>query len=284
MTSWKHKGVERLFVSKQAVFAPPKAIRGGIPICWPQFGDMGPLQAQHGFARNVEWSLGQVTRTFRKDGSSAVTATFTLSSNDLAPDAAPGWYHSFDLTMALTLSEAGGLSQTLTVANTSQEEEWGFTTALHTYFKVDSIEGAAVVGLQGCEYLDNIDGRARKTDSDEEVRFPHEVDRIYKKWAAASSPHRDRLDIVGAVHSSVLSLSTTGGGGGPGSAAAAGGGQKGFSDAVVWNPWDAKAKRMGDYGDEEYKEHVCVEMAQCDPVRLAPGQSWTATQSLVVKP
>ena len=52
VTSWTSlAGEELLFMSDQAVFAPPKALRGGVPICFPQFSDMGPMAAQHGFAR-----------------------------------------------------------------------------------------------------------------------------------------------------------------------------------------------------------------------------------------
>lgn len=57
VTSWKSaSGQERLFVSKQALFQPPKAIRGGVPVCFPQFGALGPL-GQHGFARNTEFEV-----------------------------------------------------------------------------------------------------------------------------------------------------------------------------------------------------------------------------------
>ena len=52
---------ELLFVSSKAIFGPPKAIRGGIPICFPQFSDMGPLEVAHGFARNSEWILTELT-------------------------------------------------------------------------------------------------------------------------------------------------------------------------------------------------------------------------------
>ena len=52
-----------------------------------------------------------------------------------------------------------------------------------------------------------------------------------------------------------------------------------FQDAVVWNPHIAKAARMGDYGDDEWQEHVCHEVARtAAPVTLAPGQMWAATQ------
>jgi len=277
VTSWKHEGVERLFVSKEAVFKPPKAIRGGIPVCWPQFGDLGPLKAQHGFARNVAWRLDQVARRLQPDGSSDVSATWVLSSDMLQANPVPGWPHAFTVSLVVALSAAKGLVQTLTVANTTacapsadtQEKEakaWSFTTALHTYFKVESIEGARVSGLRGCEYLDSLDGRCRKTDTDEALSFPHEVDRIYKGCLG-----RAPLHVLGAA-----CASTNGAAAASVSVSAAG-----FTDAVVWNPWVAKAKARGDYGDDEYKNHVCVEVAQCDPVRLSPGETWTATQTLL---
>ncbi|CAM6058979.1 unnamed protein product, partial [Sphagnum tenellum] len=57
VTSWKNdKGEELLFLSSKAIFKPPKAIRGGIPICFPQFGTFGSLE-QHGFARNRFWVI-----------------------------------------------------------------------------------------------------------------------------------------------------------------------------------------------------------------------------------
>ncbi|KAG2568532.1 putative glucose-6-phosphate 1-epimerase [Panicum virgatum] len=57
VTSWKNgHGDELLFVSSKAIFKPPKAIRGGIPICFPQFGTQGNLE-KHGFARNRLWVI-----------------------------------------------------------------------------------------------------------------------------------------------------------------------------------------------------------------------------------
>ncbi|XP_006823154.1 uncharacterized protein LOC102810077, partial [Saccoglossus kowalevskii] len=56
--SWQCCGQEWLFVSKQAVYDNKKAIRGGIPVVFPNFGpwDLGP---QHGFARISRWTLSQ---------------------------------------------------------------------------------------------------------------------------------------------------------------------------------------------------------------------------------
>ena len=49
-------GEERLYLSPKAVFDGHSAVRGGIPVCFPQFADLGPLPA-HGFARNRRWTL-----------------------------------------------------------------------------------------------------------------------------------------------------------------------------------------------------------------------------------
>ena len=46
LTSWKVGGEELIFVSPKAVFEPPKAIRGGVPVCFPQFGMLGPLKVR----------------------------------------------------------------------------------------------------------------------------------------------------------------------------------------------------------------------------------------------
>ena len=57
VTSWiPAGGKEVLFMGKTATFAPGDPIRGGIPVVWPQFANIGPLP-QHGFARKTEWQL-----------------------------------------------------------------------------------------------------------------------------------------------------------------------------------------------------------------------------------
>ncbi|KAK8599147.1 hypothetical protein V6N13_077081 [Hibiscus sabdariffa] len=57
--SWRtDRGEELLFTSSKAIFKPPYAVRGGIPICFPQFGQRGSLE-QHGFARNRTWIIDE---------------------------------------------------------------------------------------------------------------------------------------------------------------------------------------------------------------------------------
>lgn len=53
------------------------------------------------------------------------------------------------------------------------------------------------------------------------------------------------------------------------------------SFAVVWNPWDKKAKAMADFGDDEYKHMLCVEAAAIEkPITLKPGEEWRGRQEL----
>ena len=42
-----------LFLSEQANYEQGKAIRGGVPVCWPWFSDDGV--PAHGFMRNQQW-------------------------------------------------------------------------------------------------------------------------------------------------------------------------------------------------------------------------------------
>ena len=108
-------------------------------------------------------------------------------------------------------------------------------------------------------------------EGEEEIRFDKEVDRIYRRNVALVE--KERLEIIDRVweQEGVLSQHTRG-------VAMT---TKNLNDAVVWNPWIDKSKSMADFGDEEYKEMVCVEAAAIeDPVKLKPGQSWCGEQTL----
>ncbi len=99
VVSWKVDGVENIFVSKKAILDGSKAIRGGIPVCFPSFGPwkFGP---QHGFARNSkEWALEKEPTVDEKTGD--VTAVLTLADSE---DTRKAWDHKFKFTYTITLS------------------------------------------------------------------------------------------------------------------------------------------------------------------------------------
>jgi glucose-6-phosphate 1-epimerase len=165
-------GRERLFLAERvlaqrvlaerAVFAPGAAIRGGIPVVFPQFAGRGPL-AKHGFARTLPWRfVGADER-----------ATFELTQS-AATDA---WPHAFSARLHVALG-ASTLAVTLDVVNTGTEA-FAFTAALHTYLSVDDVAAAALRGLAGCSYEDSADAGAIRRQRDDALRFDGEVDRIY---------------------------------------------------------------------------------------------------------
>ena len=119
VTAWATAdGVERLFVSEEAVFKPPKAIRGGIPVCFPQFGDLGPLGAQHGFARNSEWA---VVPGSQEEGKVAMRLEPIAEQLEL-------WPHKFALTLTFSLT-GDSLTIDLALENTGSAP-LTFTVAL----------------------------------------------------------------------------------------------------------------------------------------------------------
>ena len=53
--------------------------------------------------------------------------------------------------------------------------------------------------------------------------------------------------------------------------------------AVVWNPWEKKARSMSDMGEDQFKNFVYVEAAAIEkPISLKAGEEWTAVQELSV--
>ena len=125
--------------------------------------------------------------------------------------------------------------------------------------------------LNGVRYTDSSEDGKKCVEGEEEIRFDKEVDRIYRRNVALVD--KERLEIIDRVweDKGVLSQHTRG-------VAMT---TKNLNDAVVWNPWIDKAKSMGDFGDEEYKEMVCVEAAAIDePVKVKPRASWIGEQTL----
>merc|ERR1712187_556652 len=123
--------MEQFFVSSKAIFDKSKAIRGGIPVVWPQFGP-GPMK-QHGFARVCQWH-------YDKEHSSSNTAIFILSDADLSDDWKQKFPYSFSVQYTVNVSDDKKLMTELSVTNKDKEQSFDFTAAYHAYFAVNSAE------------------------------------------------------------------------------------------------------------------------------------------------
>ena len=239
-------GRERLYLSERSVFDGNAAIRGGVPVCFPQFSGQGTLP-KHGFVRTKPWQLA--TQRCGDD-----YALLTLVTSD---DAATHtlWSHSFELEMTVML-EAGALDLELCVSNTG-DEALPFTGALHTYLRVDAIDKVRLAGLDGLDYKDSQDKGGKARDSAGELRFSGEIDRIY---FGVSHP------LTLAVDGVRLGIS-----------------QEGFPDAVVWNPWEKKGAALADMPPDGWRHMLCVEAAVAGtPQTVHPGEEWYGRQRLFV--
>jgi glucose-6-phosphate 1-epimerase len=134
-------GQERLFLSSLSSLDGSRAIRGGVPVIFPQFAERGSGM-RHGFARVSTWRL---VDSGEQDG--AAFAVLALNQSDLAPQVARAWPHSFELTLRVTV-RARELALALEVRNTGTEP-FPFAAALHTYHLVEDVEAVRIDGLPG---------------------------------------------------------------------------------------------------------------------------------------
>ncbi len=239
-----------LWVSEHSQYAPGKPLRGGVPLCFPWFGPkQGDTTAPlHGFARILPWHLVSV----EKDPAGELLAELALRSDDATR---PHFAHAFELRLAVTVGRR--LRMALTVLNAG-DQPFVFEEALHTYFAVGDARRLAITGLAGAGYLDKADGGARKTLGPAALTIAGETDRVF-------GGHEGAIAIVDAAWARTIEIARTG-----------------SSTAVVWNPWQAKAKAMPDFGDDEWTAMVCVESANAlaDAVTLAPGASHTLATTI----
>ncbi|KAJ3695186.1 hypothetical protein LUZ60_000563 [Juncus effusus] len=258
--SWRNeKGEELLFTSSKAIFKPPKAMRGGIPICFPQFGNCGSLE-QHGFARNKIWSIETDPPPLNSNSISNSNPDSDSNFVDLllkpTEDDIKCWPHCFELRLRVSLSMNGGLSLISRIRNINGKN-FSFSFAYHTYLSVSDISEVRIEGLETLDYLDNLCRKERFTEQGDAITFESEVDRVYlgsPNLIAILDHEKKRTFLIRKV---------------------------GLPDTVVWNPWEKKAKSMNDLGDEEYKQMLCVDAAAIEKqIVLKPNEEWTGKLEL----
>ncbi len=229
LMTWEPVGTAPvIWLSPAANLTPGKSIRGGVPICWPWFGAHATHAdfPAHGFARTTHWDV--IDSTSLPDGVTQITL-------ELAPANMPAlqWPHPTAVRCQITVGKT--LTIELITHNTGQTEIT-ISEALHTYFAVSDVRDISIEGLDGCHYLDKVDGMQKKQQTGN-ITFASEVDRVYIDTEA------DCVIRDSALSRQIRIRKT------------------GSHSTVVWNPWIDKATQMGDLGEDGYLRMVCVESA-----------------------
>jgi len=250
VTAWQPAGaMEVIFVSERSYWQNGRAIRGGIPICFPWFRNKAddPKAPSHGFVRTKEWALDSTTA--EEDGTVAVVCS-TESDNATRC----WWPHEFRIEYRVAIGMTLGLE--LTVKNTG-ETAFEFAEALHTYFRVGDAQTVRVRGLDGVAYLDNTDGNSEKIQAGD-VTLAVVIDNAYMNAQGAAELVDSTL--VRTIKTEKRNSATT----------------------VVWNPGPQGAAALADMGDDEWRRMACVEASNIldAKVSLAPGQEHTMTAIL----
>jgi glucose-6-phosphate 1-epimerase len=229
-----------LFLSRLSQFAAGKAIRGGVPVCFPWFGRREGDVA-HGFARITEWDL--IETAAMPDG--GVTVRFRL-----LPTAANAAWPAFRAEFVVAVTDQ--LAMELIATNESADRNFDFENCLHTHFAVGDILDVSIAGLKGAPFNDFAAGAGGtcKVENDSVLRITKETNRVYPD-ATGTVEIRDknfqRTIRVGKFNS---------------------------HSTVVWNPWTTQ-KLPDDFDPAEHRQMICVESGNVgqNKLSLAPGKT-----------
>lgn len=233
----QHDQPPLIWLSPDAAYRRGQSVRGGVPICWPWFGDLrrNPEAVQahyqqadapaHGLVRAEDWQLLGIDQE-----EEAVTLRLAYDTR-LTPLA--GWPQ--DARLTFTVCVAQELSMRLETLNRGSAP-LAISQALHSYFAVSDVRQVSVEGMQGCRYLDTLlDWRELRQVG--EPAFTGETDRIYLDTPA-------RMSIVDPGWGRRIHLDA-----------------RGARSAVLWNPWVDKARRLSQFSDDAWQKMLCIETA-----------------------
>jgi glucose-6-phosphate 1-epimerase len=251
VTSWHPREVgEVLFVSERTRWEAGRPIRGGVPVCFPWFGNReGDAEAPaHGFVRNHAWTVESIQR--RGD---AVTVSMATESTE---EGKRWWPADFRLVHRVTFGST--LTMELIVSNTGTTA-LRYEEALHSYHRIGDIEQVRVRGLDQQVYRDKTDANREKTQQGDIVILS-ETDRMYLNT-------RGTIEIEDAALRRRTRIA-----------------KEHSQTTVVWNPWIGRAAALPDLGDDEWPQFVCIEPSNVGPsaVELGPGQQHVMSAALSI--
>ena len=248
--SWQPLGQQEVFwLSKTASFEQGKAIRGGIPLCWPWFGahpnDNENKAGNHGFARGQVW---QVSKVIVSENQVEITLSFEGENMHSL------WPYACKLEQKLTFSTQ--FTQTLTMTNLS-EKEASYSAALHSYFRVSTPKSITINALNHADFDDKLTGQYCPAQALANGVGP--IDRIYHT--------NQTMQLVDSDWQRIIDVSV-----------------ENTRQWVFWNPGAELASNMVDIHAQGEQEFVCLEAANTTMQQLAAGESQTISQTIQVIP
>ena len=244
---WQPHGQEDVFWCSSQL-QPPRALRGGVPLCWPWFGPhpQDPGAPAHGLARTARWQLEQAS---------------TLDDGRVRLRLSPLHQLHPELLLQQELILGGDqLEQVVTSHNVGNGPQ-PLSQALHSYFRVADVRSVRVHGLDGAAYLDALQQHRRFRQHGVWQFQPScgggRTDRIY---LAVDTP------VVLEDRSSPRRLQV-----------ACSGGQS----LVLWTPGPDLGAQMPDVG-QHWSQYLCLEVGNVaeDARVLGPGQRHQLQQTV----
>lgn len=233
-----------IWLSKTAIFDNSKAIRGGVPICWPWFGAADPALGDnlpsHGFARTSKWSVGEI-----KESETGVELELKLNSSEATLAL---WPFEFELTLKAAFTDQLKLEL---ITNNLSDTPLTYRSALHTYLNISAPESVNVTGLNS-QFYNSLNNSELET-GDTTLLIDQAIDSVYKK-----APSHIMLD--DKQFKRALTVTNAGN-----------------DSEVVWSPWIAGAKAFADMPDNGYQTMLCIESSITNKAgqTVKPGEQHT---------
>jgi glucose-6-phosphate 1-epimerase len=249
---WQPANQQPVFwLSDKANYTQGKAIRGGVPICWPWFGayhnESGELleaEGNHGFARQRTWQISsyQIERD-----------RFSITLNLSGENDCTAWPAKYQLQQELVFAKT--FQQKLIMTNLSNQVIH-YSGALHSYLAVSHPENVSVDTLSSVLFDDKLATGRQAVQTLVHCKGP--IDRIYHTSNTQA--------LVDNEWQRKLILNSTD-----------------CQQWVLWNPGQKIASKVADIHPQGENEYVCLEAANTNKISIAPMQSKIMRQSIAIE-
>ena len=250
--SWQPVNEKEVFwLSKNSAFEQGKAIRGGIPLCWPWFGvhpnDIKNEEGNHGFARCQLWKVDNI-----EINEQGVEVTLIWQGRNMSGF----WPFACNLTQVLFFGKS--FNQVLTMTNLSESNAY-YAGALHSYFSVSSPKNTVITELSKAAFDDKLTGQTCSAQSGTVplANGVDEVDRVYHS--------NEAMTVVDSLWQRTITLEAIN-----------------TKQWVFWSPGVKLANNMADIHESGEKEFICLEAANTQMQLLGAGKSLTMSQNIAV--